>query len=239
MSWQGSISRPAGAGGRHLLAHPEELQAGHARGRPDLRQREAAAADQGGPGARTGGQRRLPARHPARQPGHARHPLGLRLLHRRRLRHRSGGRWGNFSRRSRLRHQLRSATCPIQFVLPRRQARAAHAGRIAVPQRADRRRPLRALQVRPEGAAHILGEGPRYLLGPRPGDARRHRLHRGGGPARRRRPRQRQRPRPQPRGGAVRHARLRQSLPGSAGRRSRLRRGGRRRSWAWKRTWSA
>ena len=37
-----------------------------------------------GPGARAGRQRRLPARHPAGQPGHARHPLGLRLLHRRR-----------------------------------------------------------------------------------------------------------------------------------------------------------
>ena len=43
----------------------------------------------------------------------------------------------------------------------------------------------------------------------------------------------------QPRRGAVRHARLRQPLPRSAGRRSRLRRGGGRRSWAWKRTWSA
>ena len=43
-------------------------------------------ADPRRPGARAGGQRGLPAGHPDGQPGHARHPLGLRLLHRRRLR---------------------------------------------------------------------------------------------------------------------------------------------------------
>ena len=154
------VPRPAGAGGRDLLAHPQELQAGHARRRPDLRQRAVAGADQEGPGARAGGQRRLPARHPARQPGHARHPLGLRLLHRRRLRHRPARGRRDLAWRRRLRHQLRRATCPLQSVLPRRQARPAAAGRGAVPQRADRRRPNRPLQIRQKGAASPARRGP-------------------------------------------------------------------------------
>ena len=44
-----------------------------------------------------------------RQPGHARHPLGLWFLHWRRLRDRSGGRGRDLARRRRLRHQLRRA----------------------------------------------------------------------------------------------------------------------------------
>ena len=104
----------------------------------------------------------------------------------------------------------------------------------------DRRRHVRAAtRSTRRSCDHLLGEGPRYLRRPRPGDAGRHRPHRGRRPARRRRPGRGQRPRPQPRRRAVRHARLGQPLPRSAGRRSRLRRGGRRASWAWKRTWSA
>ena len=53
---------------------------------------DADRADQEGPGARAGRERGDVARHPEGQPGHARHPLGLRLLHRRRGRHRPGGR---------------------------------------------------------------------------------------------------------------------------------------------------
>ena len=76
---------------------------------------------------------------------------------------------------------------------------------------------------------HILGEGPSYLLGR--GLATRGDIDHTEAEGRLdgADPDVRQRPRPQPRGGAVRHARLRQPLPGSAGRRSRLRRGGGRR----------
>src|SRR5262245_15781344 len=63
---EGSLPRAAGAGGRVLLADPEELQAGHARRWPDLRRRETDAGDPQRPGAGAGGQRRVPARHPAR-----------------------------------------------------------------------------------------------------------------------------------------------------------------------------
>ena len=80
----------------------------------------AAAAQR--PGPRAGGQRRLSARHSARQPGHAGHPLGLRLLHRRRLRDRSGRGRRHFAGRSRLRHQLWRPSVPHQSLLPRRQA---------------------------------------------------------------------------------------------------------------------
>ena len=52
--------------------------------------------------------------HPACQPGHARHPLGLRLLHRRRLRDRSGRRRRDLARRRRLRHQLRRAADALE-----------------------------------------------------------------------------------------------------------------------------
>ena len=90
-----------------------------------------------------------------------------------------------------------------------------------------------------QGAAPAAGRGVALPRRPRPGDAGRHRVHRGRRPARRRRPRRRQRPRHDARRRAVRHARLGQPLPRSAGRRSRLRRGSGRASWAWKRTWSA
>ncbi len=63
----------------------------------------------GRPGGRAGGQRRLPAGNSAGQPGDARYPLGLRLLHRRRLRHRSGRRGRHLAGRRWVRHQLRRA----------------------------------------------------------------------------------------------------------------------------------
>jgi len=62
---------------------------GHARRRAHLRQPATSGTAQEGPGAEQV-PTWLSCRHPARQPGHAGHPLGLRLLHRRRLRHRSG-----------------------------------------------------------------------------------------------------------------------------------------------------
>ena len=146
----------------------------------------------------------------------------------------------HLARRRRLRHQLRRPAGAHQPLLSRRQAAPARAGRRAVPQHS---RPASASRAgtRFDGKElrQLLGEGPRYLIERGPGDAARHRVHRGRRPARRRRPRPGQRPRPGPRRRAVRHARLGQPLPRSAGRRSRLRRGRRRRSWAWKRTWSA
>ena len=57
------------------------------------------------------------------QPGHARHSLGLRLLHRRRLRDRSGGRGRHLARRRGLRHQLRRAAGALEPAFGRRQAR--------------------------------------------------------------------------------------------------------------------
>ena len=101
------LRRTARTGGPMHLADPEVLQAGHARRRPDLRRRASDVAAAKRSGARAGGQRRVPARHPDRQPRHARYPLGLRLLHRRRLRHRPRERRRRLARGRGLRHQLR------------------------------------------------------------------------------------------------------------------------------------
>ena len=193
-----------------------------------------------GPGARAGGQRRLPARHPARQPGHARHPLGLRLLHRRRLRHRSGRGRRHLARRRRLRHQLRRPLVPHQPLLSRRQAASAQAGRGAVPARADRRRAGRAsTRSTARSCSRLLGEGPSYLIDARPGDAGRPRAHRGQRPARRRRPGPGQRPRHGARraSSAARSARATTSSKCRSSITSSTRRPPR--SWAWRRTWSA
>ena len=202
--------------------------------------RTAAGAAQEGPGAGAGRQRRLPAGHPARQPGHARHSLGLRLLHRRRLRDRSGRRRRHLARRRRLRHQLRRPPGALQPLLPRGQAAPSHSWSRSCSARCPPASASRAsYHFKAKELKQLLAEGPSYLLEPRPGDGERHRPHRGARPARRRRSGPGQRPRPGPRRGAVRHARLGQPLPGSADRRSRLRRGSGRRAWAWKRTWSA
>ena len=73
---------------------------------------DADRADQEGPGARAGGQRRDLAGHPEGQPGDARHPLGVRLLHRRRRGDRPGGGGRDLAGRRRLRHQLRRPPAP-------------------------------------------------------------------------------------------------------------------------------
>ncbi len=187
---------------------------------------------QAGPGAGAGRQRGVPAGHPDGQPGHARHPLGLRLLHRRRLRHRSGRRRRHLARRRRLRHQLRRAPDAASNLSYREvKPHLRNAGRRAVQARC---RPASASSGRytfdGKELQQLLGEGSQLPGRPGPGHAGRHRLHRGaaaGSTA----------PSPttsadhalQSRRRAVRHARLRQPFPGSAGRRSRLRRGGRRR----------
>ena len=194
------------------------------------------------PGARAGRQRRVPAGHPARQPGHARHPLGLRLLHRRRLRDRSGRRRRDFAGRRRLRHQLRRAAGAHQPLRTRTSSRSSTAlieqlcsqtsrpASAAAASTASTRKELRrlmaegvALTCKTQGLAtdgdleHTEAGG--RLDGAEPGQRQR------AGPGARRRP--------------VRHARLGQPLPGSAGRRRDLRRSRPPRPWGWKRTWSA
>ena len=137
---------------------PKELQARHARGRPHLRQREADRADPQGPGARAGRQRRVPARHPDGQPGDAGHSLGLRLLHRRRLRDRPGRGRRHLARRRRLRHQLRRAPRADEPLLSRRQA--AHSRRSSKElfhSDSRRRRPVGQVQVRRQGTAPAHG----------------------------------------------------------------------------------
>ncbi len=211
------------------VAHPQELPRGHARRRADLRRRGADRPDQEGPGARAGGQRRDAARHPEGEPGDARHPLGLRLLHRRgrRDRPRAGGR--HLPRRRRLRHQLRRPPAPLGPVVGRGQAPHPAARRPALPRHPDRRRPERQVHLRQAQAQEAHGTGVGLRRQPGVGHPPRPRVHRGRRPARRRRPRPRQRPRHRARLRPVRHARLGQPLPRSPGRRPRhRRRGGRR-----------
>ena len=175
---------------------PEELPRRHARRRPDLRRRDADRADQEGPGARAGRQRRHAARHPEGQPGHARHPLGLRLLHRRRRRHRPGGRGRDLARAA-------SATTSTA-------ASGCCAPNLDWNEVKDRIRPLvdqlfrdiptgvgQSGQVPVRQAEADAADGARLGLRRRPGlgDRARPRLHRGRRPARRRRPRPGQRPR--------------------------------------------
>ena len=130
--------------------------------------------------------------------------------------------------------------CASNLLLPRRQAAPAAARRGAVPRSADRRRPRGKYHFRRQGAAAADGRRAAVLwssaAGPTPGDLDHTEAHGrldGAEPdcVSDRRRRARQRP--------VRHARLRQPLPGSAGRRSRLRRRRGRASWASRRTWSA
>ena len=220
---------------------PAELQAGDAGRGADLRRRAADRADPRRPGARAGGQRGLPAGHPDGQPRHARHPLGLRLLHRRRLGHRSGRRRRDLAGRRGLRHQLRRAAGahePARTTTSQPRIDAADGRAVS---RAFR--PAWARAGRTCSAARNCGgcwpKASRYLQDARPGHRRRPRAHRG-----RRLPRRRRARRRQPAGHAarrrpVRHARLGQPLPRSPGRRRDLRRDGRPRRWAWRRAWSA
>ena len=75
---------------------PKGYRAGNARRGTDLCRRSAHPADPRRSGPRAGRQRGVPAGHPDGQPCHARYPLGIRLLHRRRLRHRSRTRMESF-----------------------------------------------------------------------------------------------------------------------------------------------
>ena len=185
-------------------------------------------ADQERPGARAGRQRGDLAGHPEGQPGHARHPLGLRLLHRRRGGDRPRGRGRDLARRRRLRHQLRRPAAPLQPRVERRQGPDQAAGRPALPRHPHRRRPERALPVRQAQADQADGAGrrptssnlgygtDRDLPSPRPAAASTGPIRAGSATGR------------SPRGRPVRHARLGQPFPRSPGRRPRARpRGGR------------
>ena len=176
------------------------------------------------------------------QPGHAGHPLGLRLLHRRRVRDRPGrGRRHLARAASATTSTAASAWCAPTSSIATSSTHIRDAGRGAVPHRPGRRRQRRAsTSSTTRSCSQLLAEGAALSsIGRGLARSARPRAHRGRRPPRRRRSGQRQRPRHQARARAVRHARLRQPLPRSAGRRSRLRRGGRRRRWAWRRTWSA
>ena len=123
---------------------PKSYKPGHARRWPDLRQRAADGAIRKDQAPDQVANVAILARHSVGQPRHAGHPLGLRLLHRRRLRDRSGRGRRHFARRRRLRHQLRRPPDPHQPLLSRRQAAPAQLVEALFRTRADRRRPRRA-----------------------------------------------------------------------------------------------
>ena len=107
----------------------------------------------------------------------------------------------------------------------------------AVPPRAHRRRPRRAsIALTRKELRRLLSEGPAFLV--ERGLATQSDLDHteAHGRLAGADPDMRQRPRLGARRRSVRHARLRQSLPGSPGRRRDLRRARRPRSWAWRRT---
>ena len=191
----GRIQGPAGAGRPLPLEDSQELPGRHARGWADLRGREPDRPDQEGSGAGAGGQRGDLARHPGREPGDARHPLGIRLRHRRRRGDRPGRGGRHLARRRRLRHQLRRAAPAVGPRLGGREAPDQGPGGPALPRHPHGRRPERELQVRPPEARQADGAGLEVRRGPRIRRRSRPRLHRGRRPARRRgaRPRQRAR----------------------------------------------
>ena len=134
--------------------------------RPDMRvdgiifaDDDADRADQEGPGPRAGRERGHAARHPEGQPGHARHPLGLRLLHRRRGGDRPGGGRRDLARRGRLRHQLRRPAAAYEPRLERGEGPDQAAGRPALPRHPHRRRPERQVPLRQAQADPADGAG--------------------------------------------------------------------------------
>ena len=153
------ISRTARAGRPVPVADSQELSRRHAGRRHHLRRRQADRADQERPGARTGRQRGDLARHPEGEPGHARHSLGLWLLHRRRRRHRPRGRGRDLAGRGRLRHQLRRAAVADQPGLERGEGPDQGAGRSTLSGYPDRRGSARALPVRQAEADQADGRG--------------------------------------------------------------------------------
>ena len=122
-------------------------------------------------------------------------------------------------RRRRLRHQLRRSAHAFEPLLPRGQAASATTGRYALPRNSDRRRQVGPVYVSRSRAGPPSVRGIAVSRRQGPGHARRHRLHRSAWPARRGRSRSGQRSCQAAWRRAVRHARLRQSLPGGAGRR--------------------
>ena len=176
----GRISRAARAGRPVPVANPQELSLRHAGRWHHLRRRDPDRADQEGPGARAGRQRGDVARHPEGQPGHARHPLGLRLLHRRSGRDRPRGRGRDLAGRRRLRHQLRRAAAAHQPGVERRQGSDQAAGRSALSRHSHRRRSERTLPVRQAEADPA--DGGRGVVRGQPGLRNRARPagHRGG-----------------------------------------------------------
>ena len=92
------------------------------------------------PRAPAGRERRAPPRHPPLLARDARHPLGVRLPHRRRRGGRRGAR-RHLARRRRLRHQLRRAGAHDARSRRTTLRAALHAvGRAALPRHPDRRR---------------------------------------------------------------------------------------------------
>ncbi len=217
-----TICRTARARERVLVADPEILQAGHARRRLDLRRQCAHGVDPPGRRRGAGGQRRVSAGNSASQPGDARHPLGLRILHRRRLRDRPGRRGRDLARRRRLRHQLRRAAHAEQSERDRRSAGNRDARPRTLSLCTDGGRPRGQVQVRPPRAAALARAGTAVPARTRAGDRARSRIHGGPRLSGRRPPRFRQRPRPRSGVRPVRHARLGQPLPGGAGGRPRV-----------------
>ena len=226
MSNSGGYRGPLEPAGPCQWRIPKSYRARHARRRPDLRRRQADRADQERPGARAGRQRGDLARHPEGQPGHARYPLGLRLLHRRRCGDRSRGRRRDLARRRRLRHQLRRAFAAVQ---PRagatsrtgsgRWSSSSSATFRPASARADATQFDKTKLTRLMAEGRVVRRQPGIRFRPRPA------RHRGRRLPRRRRPGPRQRSRDHPRLRPVRHARLGQPLPRSPGRRPRARRG--------------
>ena len=104
-------------------------------------------------------ERRHPARHPEGQPGDARHPLGLRVRHRRRRRDRPRARGRDLARGRRLRHQLRRPAAPLEPRMGRREGPDPAARRPALPRHPDRRRPVGQVQVRQAEAQAADGAG--------------------------------------------------------------------------------
>jgi hypothetical protein len=218
-----------------LLADSQVLQAGDARRWVDLCRRRDGRGDQARSSLRAGRECRFLARHPARQPGHARHPLGLRVSDRWRVCDGPGRGRRDLARRRGIRHQLRRAADAVGLVLSGCQAAHAAADGSSVRQDSRRYGPRRQVPLQPEGTSQADDRRRGLPARSRSGDRGRRRTHGSG-----RLPGGRRSGLCQPAGlgtrlGPMRDAGIRQSLPGGAGRRGDLRRACCRGSWGWKR----
>ena len=129
----------AGESQRVALGASRDLQVRDAGAGADLRDRRRCWSTSSAIMPRTGRQCRLSAGHPEVFAGHAGHPLGLRLSHRRLLRDRPEPRRRDFSRRRRLRYQLRCAPDAHQPQAGRSRPADSRSRRPTVP-----RHPVRA-----------------------------------------------------------------------------------------------